>query len=38
MLGERGALSVRGIAQVFKIIDKNNNRLIDGEELDVGLR
>jgi hypothetical protein len=29
MLAERGALMVRGVAQVFKIIDKNNNRLID---------
>jgi len=38
MLCERGALSVRGCAQVFKIIDKNNNRLIDVQELDTGLR
>lgn len=38
MLCERGALSVRGCAQVFKILDKNNNRLIDSQELDAGLR
>ena len=38
MLCERGALGVRGVAQVFKIIDKNNNRLIDSSELDTGLR
>lgn len=38
MLCERGAMSIRGVAQVFKIIDKNNNRQIDQSELDVGLR
>lgn len=38
MLAERGAMSVRGVAQNFAIIDKNNNRLIDAQELDVGLR
>lgn len=38
MLMGRGALSVRGCAQVFKILDKNNNRLIDPQELDEGLR
>lgn len=38
MLAERGAMSVRGVALAFKIIDKNNNRLMDGEELDAGLR
>lgn len=31
-------MSVRGVALAFKIIDKNNNRLMDGEELDAGLR
>lgn len=31
-------MSIRGVAQVFKIIDKNNNRQIDQSELDVGLR
>ena len=38
MLCERGALTVRGVAQVFSILDKNNNRQIDSQELDEGLR
>lgn len=31
-------MSVRGVAQVFSIIDRNKNRLIDSPELDEGLR
>jgi len=38
MLLERGAMSVRGVAQVFRILDKNKNRKIDAGELEGGLR
>jgi len=38
MLYERGSMSVRGVAQVFRILDKNNNRKIDAAELEGGLR
>ena len=38
MLCNRGALSVRGMAQVFNILDTNNNRQIDLNELEEGLR
>lgn len=38
MLKERGAMTVRGVAQNFSIIDKNKNRLIDASELEEGLR
>ena len=31
-------MSVRGLAQTFKIIDKDKNRLIDATELEEGLR
>jgi Ca2+-binding EF-hand superfamily protein len=38
MLLERGSMSVRGVAQVFRILDKNKNRKIDAGELEGGLR
>ena len=38
MLYERGSMSVRGVAQVFRILDKNDNRKIDAAELEGGLR
>lgn len=31
-------MSVRGVAQVFRILDKNKNRKIDAGELENGLR
>lgn len=31
-------MSVRGVAQVFRILDKNKNRKIDAGELEGGLR
>ena len=37
-LGERGALTIRGVAQVFKSMDKNKNKTIDATELEAGLR
>jgi Ca2+-binding EF-hand superfamily protein len=36
-LKERGFLSIRAIAQLFKSIDKNGNRKIDPEEFFWGL-
>lgn len=38
MLLERGSMSVRGVAQVFRLLDKNKNRKIDAGELESGLR
>lgn len=37
-LCKRGSLTIRGVNQVFKQIDQNRNKRIDGAELEYGLR
>jgi len=34
----RGTLGIRGLARMFKILDKNGNQQIDGEEFLWGLK
>ena len=37
-LKERGAMTLRGVARVFRILDDNKNRQLDPNELADGLR
>ena len=34
----RGSMTLRGVARVFKILDDNRNRQLDGAELADGLK
>lgn len=37
-LGQRGSLTIRGLAQVFKAIDNDKSKTLDATELENGLR
>lgn len=37
-LGQRGSLTIRGLAQVFKAIDNDKSKTLDAAELESGLR
>jgi len=37
-LGQRGSLTIRGLAQVFKAIDNDKSKTLDANELENGLR
>ena len=37
-LGQRGSLTIRGLAQVFKAIDNDKSKTLDAAELENGLR
>lgn len=37
-LGQRGSLTIRGLAQIFKQIDNDKSKTLDAGELESGLR